>query len=146
MIRERKLKEYLKEAEYKVAINNSDCSPLTKWFSEILEKSTRELSNFDMIRCIRQNIFVDEIVNEIITRMSEFKTPFYSDDDSVELMEKLASVDISILKKYKGELNSIFSGIDNNNLIESADFWMYEEEKEEFKEYISKIKLKLSIN
>lgn len=146
MSRERKLKEYLEEAEYKVAINNSDCSPLTKWFSETLEKSIKELSNFDMIRCIRQNIFVDEIVNEIITRMLKFKTPFYSDDDSVELMEKLALVDISILKKYKGELNNIFSGIESNNLIDSVDFWMYEEEKEEFKEYISKIKLKLSIN
>lgn len=146
MDRERKLKELINAIDYKVAINNSDCSSLTRWFVEILEKSAKELCNFDLIRCIRQNIFIDEIVNEIITRMLESKTPFYSNNDSVEIMEKLASVNSSVLKKYNNQLSNIFSNLEKSNLIELADFWMYEEEKDEFRSYISKIKLKLSTN
>lgn len=146
MNRECKLKELISEADYKEAINNSDCSPLTKWFAEILGKSVKELSNFDFIRCIRQNLFIDEIVNEIVKRMAESKTPFYSSNDSVELMEKLAAVDTRILIKHRNQLRNIFFDIEKNNLIESANFWMYEEEKDEFREYISKIKCKLSIN
>lgn len=41
------------------------------WYLECTEKCLSELSDFDLIRCIRQKVFINLATFEIIERMNE---------------------------------------------------------------------------
>ncbi|WP_223822073.1 hypothetical protein [Paenibacillus peoriae] len=96
-----------------------------------------------MIRCIRQGIFTNLAIFEIIERIDEQNTPFYADIDSMELMEKLSSVSSEMLSVYKVKLDKIIENIEQKHLIDLADIWMFDEQKETYKDYINKIKNKI---
>ena len=145
--RKKKLKEILTKEEYEGAAQNaakfSEMS-LPVWYFGITDKCLGELSEFDLIRCIRKNVFTDLATFEIIERIDEQNTPFYSDIDSVELMEKLSSVSSEILSTYKYKLNRMLENIEKNNLIDLAtDIWMSDEQQETYKGYIHVIKNKI---
>ncbi len=142
-----KLKNLIDKKNYDEAVEiakyNPD-RPLCKWYVDILNKSWDQLSNYDLIRCIRQEIFLKNVVTEIIERMLENKTPFYAEVDSIELMEKLSSVDKHILLEHKEQLIAIINNILKNDLIDKTDIWMYDDEKKEYMNYIQKIEEKIS--
>lgn len=142
-----KLKNLMDEKSYdeavEIAKHNPD-RPLCKWYVDILNKSWDELSNFDLIRCIRQEIFLKNTVVEIIERILGHGTPFYAAFDSIELMEKLSSVDRYILLEHKEQLIDIINNILKNDLINKSDIWMYDDEKKEYMSYIQKIEEKIS--
>lgn len=144
--RKKKLKEFLSDDEYEViaqnATNFSDM-PLPVWHLEIAKKSLSELSNFDLIRCIRQDVFTNLATYEIIERIDENNTPFYADIDSLELMEKLSSVSEEILSTYKDKLNRMIENIKKKNLIDLADVWMFDEQKETYQGYVETIERKI---
>ncbi|WP_251037602.1 hypothetical protein [Paenibacillus albidus] len=144
--RKKKLKEYLTNEEYESVIQNatqfSDMS-LPVWHLEITGKCLCELSNFDLIRCIRQDVFTDLATFEIIERIDEQNTPFYADIDSLELMEKLSSVSSGMLSVYKSKLDRMIKNVEKNNLIDLADVWMFDEQKETYQGYINIIKNKI---
>ncbi|MDP1511852.1 hypothetical protein L8C07_16595 [Paenibacillus sp. CMAA1739] len=147
MINRRKaLKEFLTNEEYRSIVENatqfSDMT-LPVWHLQITGKCLFELSNFDLIRCIRQGIFTNLAIFEIIERIDEQNTPFYADIDSMELMEKLSSVSSEMLSVYKGKLDRIIENIEQKHLIDLADIWMFDEQKETYKDYINKIKNKI---
>lgn len=147
MINRRKmLKEYLTKEEYENVLQNAtqfSDMPLPVWHLEITGKCLCELSNFDLIRCIRQNVFTDLATFEIIERMDEKNTPFYADIDSMELMEKLSSVSSEVLSAYKSKLDRMIENVEKNNLIDLADVWMFDEQKETYQGYINIIKNKM---
>lgn len=124
------------------ATNFSDMS-LPVWHLEITGKCLCELSNFDLIRCIRQDVFTDLATFEIIERIDEQNTPFYADIDSMELMEKLSSVSSDILSVYKSKLDKMIENVEKNDLINLADIWMFDEQKETYQGYIDVIKNKI---
>ncbi|MBT2289525.1 hypothetical protein J7E73_10345 [Paenibacillus albidus] len=132
--------------EYESVIQNatqfSDMS-LPVWHLEITGKCLCELSNFDLIRCIRQDVFTDLATFEIIERIDEQNTPFYADIDSLELMEKLSSVSSGMLSVYKSKLDRMIKNVEKNNLIDLADVWMFDEQKETYQGYINIIKNKI---
>lgn len=101
------------------------------------------MDNFDLIRCIRQNIFVEMVVFEIIQRMLKDGNPFFAEVDTVELTEKLSSVDSKILEVNKESLIKIISLIIDNDLINKSEIWLYEDEKDEYRTYINKINQKI---
>ena len=72
--------------DYESVVQNatkfSDMS-LPVWHLKITGKRLCELSNFDLIRCIRQDVFTDLATFEIIERIDEQNTPFYADTDSI---------------------------------------------------------------
>lgn len=144
--RKKTLKEYLTNEDYESVVQNatkfSDMS-LPVWHLEITGKSLCELSNFDLIRCIRQDVFTDLATFEIIERIDEQNTPFYADIDSMELMEKLSSVSSEILLVYKSKLDRIIENVEKNGLIDLADIWMFDEQKETYQGYINIIKNKI---
>ncbi|GGG13299.1 hypothetical protein GCM10010912_67180 [Paenibacillus albidus] len=144
--RNKKLKEYLTNEEYENVIQNatqfSDMS-LPVWHLEITGKCLSELSNFDLIRCIRQDVFTDLATFEIIERIDEQNTPFYADIDSMELMEKLSSVSSGMLSVYKSKLDRMIKNVEKNNLIDLANVWMFDEQKETYQGYINIIKNKI---
>lgn len=144
--RELKLKEFLTNEEYKGVIQNatqySDMS-LPVWHLEITGKCLCELSNFDLIRCIRQDIFKDLATFEIIERIDEQNTPFYADIDSMELMEKLSSISSEMLSAHMVKLDRMIENVEKNNLIDLADVWMFDEQKETYQGYINIIKNKI---
>lgn len=140
------LKEFLTDEEYKDVLQNatqySDMS-LPVWHLEITGKCLCELSNFDLIRCIRQDVFKDLAVSEIIERIDEQNTPFYADTDSMELMEKLSSISSEILSAHKSKLDRMIENVEEKNLIDLADIWMFDEQKETYQDYINVIKNKI---
>lgn len=144
--RTKTLKEFMTSEEYEHVIQNatqfSEVS-LPVWHLEVTGKCLHELSNFDLIRCIRQDIFTNLSIFEIIERMDEQHTPFYAEIDSIEIMEKLSSVSSKILLEHKEKLIKIFENVEQNDLIESADVWMFDEQKEMYQGYIDKIKKKI---
>jgi len=79
----------------------------------------------------------------IIERIDEHNTPFYADVDSIELMEKLSSVSSEILSAYKSKLNRMIEIVEKNDLIDLADIWMFDEQKETYQGYINIIKNKI---
>ena len=89
----------------------------------------KELSNFDLIRCIRQEIFIDKAVYEIVHRMIDYATPLYADYESVEIMEKLSSVSTVILNEYSEEFNQILNYMFEKNQIEKFEIWVDDEKK-----------------
>lgn len=145
--RNKKLKELLTKEEYeavKVNAHHFSDMPLPVWYLECTEKCLSDLSDFDLIRCIRQKVFISLATFEIIERMNEKNTPFYADIDSLELMEKLSSVSSEILSTHKDKLIAIIENIEKKNLIDSADVWMFDEQKETYEAYIDKIKRKIN--
>lgn len=140
------LKEFLTHEEYEGLMKNStlysDMS-LPVWHLEITGKCLYELSNFDLIRCIRQDVFKDLATFEIIERIDEQNTPFYADIDSMELMEKLSSVCSEMLSAHKSKLDRMIKNLEQNNLIDLADIWMFDEQKETYQSYINIIKNKI---
>ncbi|AZK49064.1 hypothetical protein EIM92_15130 [Paenibacillus lentus] len=132
--------------DYESVVQNatkfSDMS-LPVWHLEITGKCLCELSNFDLIRCIRQDVFTDLATFEIIERIDEQNTPFYADIDSMELMEKLSSVNSDILSAYKSKLDKMIENVETNGLIDLADIWMFDEQKETYQGYINIIKSKI---
>ncbi|KKO51208.1 hypothetical protein XI25_29770 [Paenibacillus sp. DMB20] len=137
------------DEEYESVVQNatkfSDMS-LPVWYLEIIGKCLCELSNFDLIRCIRQDVFTDLATFEIIERIDEQNTPFYADIDSMELMEKLSSVSSDILSAYKSKLDRMIENVEKNDLIDLADIWMFDEQKETYQGYINTIKNKIHKN
>lgn len=144
--RKKPLKEYLTNEEYENVLQNatqfSDMS-LPVWHLEITGKCLCELSNFDLIRCIRQDVFTNLATFEIIERIDEQNTPFYAEIDSMELMEKLSSVSSEMLSAYRGKLDRMIENVEKNNLIDLADIWMFDEQKETYQGYINIIKNKI---
>ncbi|MCE3199842.1 contact-dependent growth inhibition system immunity protein [Paenibacillus sonchi] len=144
--RKKTLKEYLTNEEYESVIQNAtqftDVS-LPLWHMEITGKRLCELSNFDLIRCIRQDVFTELATFEIIERIDEQNTPFYADIDSMELMEKLSSVSSEMLSAFKSKLNRMIENVEKNNLIDLADVWMFDEQKERYQGFINIIKNKI---
>jgi len=140
---EKKLKECISKCDYEEAVKNAPYSALSKWFLEILNKSLKQLSNFDLIRCIRQKVFTKEAVFEIVQRMMISGTPLYAGFESVEIMEKLSSVETSILIKYRAELIDLIDTMLNTNQI--ADFveWVDDEEINEYMNYVERIREKI---
>ncbi|WP_342512473.1 contact-dependent growth inhibition system immunity protein [Sporosarcina sp. FSL K6-1522] len=140
------LKEFLTNEEYEGVIQNatqySDMS-LPVWHLKITNKCLRELANFDLIRCIRQDVFKDLATFEIIERIDGQNTPFYADIDSIELMEKLSSISSEALSAYKSKLDRMIENVEKNNLIDLADVWMFDEQKETYQGYIDIIKNKI---
>ncbi|WP_231574856.1 contact-dependent growth inhibition system immunity protein [Paenibacillus sp. FSL R7-0273] len=140
------LKEFLTNEEYESVMQNatqySDMS-LPVWHLEITGKCLYELSNFDLIRCIRQDVFKDLATFEIIERIDEQNTPFYADIDSMELMEKLSSISSEMLSAHKSKLDRMIENLEKNNLIDLADVWMFDEQKETYQGYINIIQNKI---
>ncbi|ANY65700.1 hypothetical protein BBD42_03900 [Paenibacillus sp. BIHB 4019] len=131
--------------EYESVVQNatqfSDMS-LPLWHLEITGKCLSELSNFDLIRCIRQDVFTDLATFKIFERIDEQKTTFYADIDSMGLMEKLSSVSSEMLSAYKSKLDRMIVNVEKNNLIDLADVWMFDEQKEG---YVNIIKNKIHL-
>ncbi len=140
------LKSYLTNEEYENiqqdAIHFADM-PLPVWHFEITGKRLFELSNFDLIRCIRQNIFTELATFEIVERIDKHGSPFYADMDSIELIEKLSSVRSDLLSIYQDKLNKMIHHIEQNQLIHSANVWMCDEQKKTYQSYINIIKSKI---
>lgn len=144
--RKKRLKDYLTNDEYESLVQNAvkfSDMPLPIWYLSITNKCLFELSNFDLIRCIRQDVFTELSAFEIIERIDEENTPFYADIDSMELMEKLSSVSSDILSAYKSKLVKIIENVEENDLIDLSNIWMFDEQMETYRGYINIIKNKI---
>lgn len=112
--------------------------PLQKWYNELIEKKVSELEVSDVLRMIRQNVFLDIAISKSVEFLME--NPFAGELYEGELLEKLSDVDISILMNDMKEVRGILS----DALIKNKSYeWLNEEERKEFEEVVLKFSDKI---
>lgn len=105
------------------------------WYNQILDKTPEELSLFDVLRMIRQELFLEEAIPALLAYLIE--DPRCGDISNDDALIKLSEIDTKQLKPYRSQIEAILKKI--NNDIDKYE-WCYPEEKDEFLEVVSKIK------
>lgn len=106
-------------------------STLTIWYDQLRLKRLCDLTDGDIARCIRQEIFLDYTIDEALYRIA--LDPFVGEQYDGEILINLAELDkdfwtmnTDIFKKVKHTIKNI-----DHNLIESFE-WLSIEEKTEY--------------
>jgi len=113
--------------------------PLTEWYNVVRNKRISELSDSDVSKFIRQNLFLKYVVPEALKRLikdptlgelycGEMLTALYNVDEAFwEVSEALLKETQNLLNELRGE----------SQIIKNIE-WLYEGEEQEF---YNKIKL-----
>lgn len=131
-----------KEGTYSEPIVCDISSPLSIWHEKVRLKKIRNLSLLDLARCLRQDVYVEYIIPEVLHRL--WRDPM-SGDIPGEIVNALLRIDDSFwrehsnLKEYTSELvNAILDG-----QITSPDYQLEEWIVDEFFSDVRKLKNKL---
>lgn len=111
---------------------------LPLWYDKIRARQINELTDGDLARFIRQNLYLSFIIPEALRRLNI--NPAIGDMYYGEVLNSMVKVDIEFWKSNKNILNDVLQLIDkviNKELIVSCD-WLYPNEKSEF---FNKIKI-----
>lgn len=114
---------------------SSGSDVLEDWYNKLIDKTPEELSLFDILRMIRQDLFLDEAIPALLAYLIE--DPRCGDICNDDALIKLSEIDTKQLKPYRSQIEAILKKIDND--IDGYE-WCYPEEKDEFLEVVSKIK------
>lgn len=121
------MKKTIKE-KYRVneiELNNYSTS-LEKWFNEVIYKSEIELNISDLLRMIRQNLFIDLALILSIKMLKE--NPLIGEYYDGELIGHLLKVDKGLLLNYKEDIKEIL--FDAQQKVETFK-WESNEDKDE---------------
>ena len=103
-----------------------------------IEKTIEELDASDVLKMLRQNIFVDLAMKTAMHMLREdvFSGEFYDG----EILEKLSEVNSEVLRPFADELKTVVS-----NALEACrvHVWGYDGEELEFIDNLSKLSEKL---
>ena len=107
-------------------------SSLAQWYNEIIKKDITQITSFDVIRMLRQKVFIEVAVEKAIDYLNE--NPFEGDFFEGELLKLLLSME----KKYIDEKKEDILLIINNakKRIENHQ-WLFEDDKKKFNTLIS---------
>lgn len=133
--KEKKLKE-LYDCQY--IISDEDLYPLQKWYNKLIDKSINEINIADVLRMLRQKVFIKLAMSKAIELLRE--NIFVGELYDGELLKKLSEFDAMFLASYASDLKSILK-----DSVEKCKLhtWGYDEEEEEFKEVVNLILTKL---
>lgn len=131
----RKIKE-LYNCEY--IVSDEELYPLQKWYNKLIDKTINEITIEDVLRMIRQK----EFFNLAMVKAEEFlqENVFAGEGYDGELLEKISEMDTSFLTSHSDKLKSILK--DAMNKSETHE-WLYEEEREEFREIVDSVLKKI---
>ncbi len=113
--------------------------PLQKWYNELIDKYTSEITVVDVLKMIRQRELIDLAILKSIDflKYNSLAGELYDG----ELLTKLYTVNNNTLQGYFDEIRDILS----KALIQADTHeWLCEDEKVEFKYLISKFTLKIN--
>ena len=112
--------------------------PLQVWYNRMIEKTVDELDASDVLKMLRQNIFVDLAMKTAMHMLQEdvFSGELYDG----EVLEKLSEINSEFLKPYADELKTV---VHNASQACQAHVWGYDGEESEFRDILSKLSVKL---
>lgn len=109
------------------------------WYNKLLEKTYSELTIADVMRMIRQEIFVEIALKKAVDLLKD--NPLAGEMYEGELLEKLLNEKIEIIKKiYKDDIKMILK--QGREIAEKYE-WITTDEKNEFLNLIKYYQLKL---
>ena len=109
------------------------------WYNKILEKTYSELTIADVLRMIRQEVFIEIALKKAVDLLKD--NPLAGEMYEGELLEKLLNEKIEIIKKrYKEDIKGILK--QGKKLAENYE-WITNDEKNEFLNLIKYNQLKL---
>ena len=101
--------------------------PLQKWYNEVIQKNEDEITISDVLRMIRQNLFIEIATKKTVEFL--ISDPFAHEEYEGQLLEHLARVDAIYLKTYADKIERI---ADNGMKSLNESEWMSEDDKAEY--------------
>lgn len=112
--------------------DNRGLYPLQIWYNQLIDKTILEITLADVLRMMRQDIFVEIAIVKAIDFLKE--DPFAGECYDGELLKQISEIDEVFLKEYIDVLEKILlHALSENEMYE----WMIEGEREEFKSIIN---------
>lgn len=112
---------------------------LPVWYKSIRSKKLSQLSDGDLARFIRQNLYLEHILFECINRL--YKNPFSGEKYDGEIIEVLSNIDVSFWEKNgecKRYMNKFLIYFNSNVYIENYEE-LDDSEKDEILELINQL-------
>lgn len=136
------------DIEKKLGIDNEngvvdENSSLSMWYEETRSKQISKMSVFDLARCLRQNLYIDYIIPEVLDRL--WKDPMLGHMASGELIELLSRIEKRFWSKnpeLRNQVEKLTNAILNKDIV-SPDYQLEEWIVEEFFCDVRKLKNKL---
>lgn len=130
-MKEKKIKD-LYNCEY--IVSEGKLYPLQRWYNQLIDKTTEEITIADVIRMIRQKEFINLAMSRAINflKANVFAGELYDG----ELLEKISEMEVSFLGPYADDLQIIIEDALRNSLTHN---WSYEGEEEEFRKVVNVI-------
>ncbi len=135
MINNRTIKEI-----YRCSAITSDeqLFPLQKWYNRLIEKTTDDIDVTDILRMLRQKVFVDLAIPTAIKLLQ--KDVYAGELYEGEVLEKLSEIENTLLIPFADELRDIVRcAIENCATHE----WAYDGEDLEFKVILERLSEKI---
>lgn len=112
---------------------------LQLWYNQLIDKKISEINMPDVLRMLRQNIFIEIAIKKSIKYL--MIDPFVGEQYQGELLITLSKLNMSYLYKYKKELKDILK----KALVDNGSYgWILEEDRKEFAEVILNFMNKIS--
>lgn len=113
--------------------------PLQKWYNKLIDKSINEINTADVLRMLRQNVFIKLAMLKTIEFLK--KDIFAGELWDGELLEKISEFDVAFLNNYADDLKSILKDSAEKCALHT---WLYNGEEEDFKKIVESILAKLA--
>lgn len=113
--------------------------PLQEWYNKLIDKSINEINTADVLRMLRQNVFIKLAMLKTIEFLK--KDIFAGELWDGELLEKISEFDVAFLNNYADDLKSILKDSAEKCALHT---WLYNGEEEDFKKIVESILAKLA--
>ncbi|MDE6674606.1 MAG: hypothetical protein K2K19_07325 [Acetatifactor sp.] len=108
--------------------------PLPKWYNQLIDKTTEEITPGDVARMLRQEVLPDLAMTKAIEFLRE--NPFAGELYEGEILTAIAGREASLLTPYAEELMVILrDALEKITVCE----WSYDGEAEELKEIVDSV-------
>ena len=119
-------------------ISQEELYPLQKWYNQLIDKTTFEITVADVIRMIRQKQFISLTMSKAIKFLQD--DVFIGEAYDGEMLEKISEMDSSLLISYADDLKNIVQNALDKSVTHE---WSYNGEEDEFKKIVNSITKKL---
>lgn len=124
--------------------NTNSELPLPIWYSKVRQKKISELTTYDIIKFINQELYLNYIVPEALKVL--MKNPTAGEKYYGQLLAALYNLEIAFWTKnhiLAHQLLNFLNELNSGNLIPEDFDWTYEGEKQEFHELAKSLSEKI---
>lgn len=140
-VRKLEEKKTLKELyQLKYDVSEGELYPLQEWYNGLIDKTVEELTIFDTLRMLRQDVCMDVAMLKTIEFL--FQDVFAGESYDGQALENLLRVEAAVLMSYADILQRIVAEAQARS--EDHEWW-YEGEKEEFLEVLVQLSKKIGL-